>query len=340
MKRSPSEKDSLSFDTFCFMAVEEFLMKKNMTQTLKEFRSEWVRPDENVSLLSWYEISLKLQLSECMGNSSLPTVLENITHTLMQDSSTRMRKPVEVTALSRSKMVSTSGSFPLTSTAETENVDLDMLFSNPEESGRPSPIRSMPVLNDRKKGPLIKRQVDSKSKTSGTPGQGRLPEAAFLKALDRDLKIARENLMEATVLEAEKLSKMRRSRMSELEKAHVEEDLGRIKKQKCGCCCLSFSLVNLTLSVTNKAVIDLRKSWQSRENPVPCLDVDERLSKAPRCYDEVRVCMFCAQFFQNQPSYRPSFEAAAAEERRKAAEAKEIRDKQYWDPLKMCEKNR
>lgn len=317
-------------------------MKKNMTDTLSVFRSEWARPDENATLLSWYEISLKLQLSECMGNSNLPTVLENVTHTLMQDSSIRMRKPVEVKTLSRSKFM--YDNLPANSTTEVENVDLEtsLLSKKPEEGTRISPIRTMPTVSDRKKAPLIKRQLDSgiKSKGSGAPGLGRLPEAAFLKALDRDLKVARENLMDVTVLEAEKMSKMRRSRMSELEKAHVEEDLGRIKKQKCGCCGLSFSLVNLTLSVTNKAVIDLRKSWQSRENPVPCLDVDERLSKAPRCYDEVRVCMFCTQFFQNQPSYRPSFEAAAAEERRKAAEAKEIRDKQYWDPLKMCEKDR
>ena len=33
--------------TFCFLAMEEFLMKKNMTDTLEAFRNEWTeRPDE------------------------------------------------------------------------------------------------------------------------------------------------------------------------------------------------------------------------------------------------------------------------------------------------------
>lgn len=33
--------------TFCFMVIEEFLMKKNMSDTLDAFRNEWTtRPDD------------------------------------------------------------------------------------------------------------------------------------------------------------------------------------------------------------------------------------------------------------------------------------------------------
>ncbi len=31
---------------FCYLVLEEFLMKKNMTETLKHFREEWTRPDD------------------------------------------------------------------------------------------------------------------------------------------------------------------------------------------------------------------------------------------------------------------------------------------------------
>lgn len=38
------------FETFCFMAVEEFLMKKRMQRTLDVFREEWDRPSEVIPL--------------------------------------------------------------------------------------------------------------------------------------------------------------------------------------------------------------------------------------------------------------------------------------------------
>jgi hypothetical protein len=33
-------------ENFCYMVIEEFLMKKNMQCTLWEFRKEWKRPSE------------------------------------------------------------------------------------------------------------------------------------------------------------------------------------------------------------------------------------------------------------------------------------------------------
>ena len=39
------------FDTFCYMLIEDFLMQKNMANTLSAFRSEWVRPEEVSSLI-------------------------------------------------------------------------------------------------------------------------------------------------------------------------------------------------------------------------------------------------------------------------------------------------
>lgn len=41
---SPSSDSTL--ETFAFMLVEEFLMKKDMHETLDVFRSEWKRPAE------------------------------------------------------------------------------------------------------------------------------------------------------------------------------------------------------------------------------------------------------------------------------------------------------
>ena len=185
-----------------------------------------------------------------------------------------------------------------------------------------------------------------------------------MRSLHRDLAVAKENLLDIEVRETERSREMRRFCLSELEHAHAEESLGRKKKKRCGCCLQLFSYVNLPLSVSHKAIIDIRKSWVSahasnssmnEKSPSKTrtngdgsrqtisnawIDEDERLSVVPRCYDEVRVCTFCAQFFHALEKYRPSFDMVAHEAKRKAALEREKREKEYWDPLKMCEKDR
>ena len=57
-------------------------------------------------------------------------------------------------------------------------------------------------------------------------------------------------------------------------------------------------------------------------------------------YDQVLVCLFCTQFFQNQEEYRPSY-AVMVHSERKAAHLKVLeREKQYWDPLVMIDKDK
>lgn len=46
--------------TFCFLLVEEFLMKKNMTNTLNCFREEWNRPDDVRKFHSFHHLCLIL----------------------------------------------------------------------------------------------------------------------------------------------------------------------------------------------------------------------------------------------------------------------------------------
>ena len=67
---------------------------------------------------------------------------------------------------------------------------------------------------------------------------------------------------------------------------------------------------------------------------------DERWGVVPRCYDEVLVCLLCSQFFHKQAEYRPSFEQIRYEERKVAFMETKRREKEYWDPLRMCEKDR
>lgn len=69
-------------------------------------------------------------------------------------------------------------------------------------------------------------------------------------------------------------------------------------------------------------------------------EIDMMGSSVPRCYDTVGVCIFCAQFFHEPEDYRPSYQAIVYEEKKTAYFDKKRREREYWDPLKMLEKDR
>ena len=66
----------------------------------------------------------------------------------------------------------------------------------------------------------------------------------------------------------------------------------------------------------------------------------ERLSVVPRCYDEVSVCTFCAQFFQDSEQYRPSYDKIYYDERKAAHLKAKEKERLYWDPLQLVERDR
>ena len=294
------------------------------------------------------------------------TVIENMTSTLLEESSSRMRVPVEVavkglatlprpkstSALARPSDVFDSdindGADQEDRIAEAENKrkqELEKKRLKQEMTISKRIEENNHLLNERKiRRAFILRNKDSAldfGKPKPSP-ENWVPEVTRLRSLHRDLAVAKENLLDIEVRETEKNRELRRFKLSDLERAHLEESLGKKKLRECGCCRLSFSYVNLPLSVSHKAVLDLRKSWTlNRSVPVKTLfKDDERLGAVPRCYDEVRVCTFCAQFFSELEKYRPSFDAMALEERRKHNQERERREREYWDPLKMCEKDR
>ena len=197
-----------------------------------------------------------------------------------------------------------------------------------------------------------------------------IPEITRMKSLERDLSVAKETLADIMVREMGTMSMLKTFSVSDLEHARVAESLGKIHKMACGCCLQKFLPVNLPLKVSQKAVLDIRIRWSGglssatvfggssggggaledaasteeggkKTGAAPKDKFSEsRLSAVPRCYDEVRVCAFCAQFFHDQDSYRPSFLRITYDERRAAFFEAREREKQYWDPLKMCEKDR
>jgi len=157
-----------------------------------------------------------------------------------------------------------------------------------------------------------------------------------------------------------------RKKLDALTQNHVEEQLGIKKKRECALCCQSYSDINLPCTVSLKAVVDLRKFWDAQRSQEDHEEEDENNAadgteakkkpkqkkrrpataptkptmRAPLCYDRVKVCRFCAQFFSGkQDDYRPSYQMKMAQrtQRLDAEEAK--REKAYWDPLATIQKD-
>ena len=86
----------------------------------------------------------------------------------------------------------------------------------------------------------------------------------------------------------------------------VKEKYSCKKRPECAVCCHPFLAINLPMAISYKAVMDLRESWGVDIPP------DPHLAKPPRCYDTVRVCLFCSQFFEDTNMYRPADSSTTA----------------------------
>jgi len=207
-------------------------------------------------------------------------------------------------------------------------------------------------------------------------GENWIPEISRFKSLERDLIVAKENLTDIILREQSTAREMKQFRTTDLQRAKLAEELrlAHSHKVECGCCLLQFLPCNLPLKVSQKAVLDIRIKWSGKltsstvfggVNPSLSTNQEivtatislpesppkpgkktliekmaERLSALPRCYDDVPVCTFCAQFFHDQDEYRPSYLKITHEERKAVRMEAREREKAWWDPLKMVEKDR
>jgi len=95
------------------------------------------------------------------------------------------------------------------------------------------------------------------------------------------------------------------------------------------------------MAVPLKAILDIRDSWGDAFDPegVREIKVNPNLRRAPACYNERKVCAFCAQLFdQQQDTYRPSWEAKEAERVRLKEIEEEKERKVLDDPLTQMTK--
>jgi hypothetical protein len=166
-----------------------------------------------------------------------------------------------------------------------------------------------------------------------------IPEVIRFRSIHRDLATLDTNLKSTLTMETELNRELRSFQLNELDKSHLEEELGVSKKLSCGCCLQSYSQINLPMTIPMKAVIDIRKKWSHGKRGWWSED-DERIEFLPKCYEGIKICLYCSQFFHQQDFYRPSFDSIKKEQKEQTKNELKRLEKEYWDPLKMIEKDR
>ena len=91
------------------------------------------------------------------------------------------------------------------------------------------------------------------------------------------------------------------------------ERLGFIKKQRCAVCTREYTLENLPAVVSYRAVEKLREGWSAQFGTTAVKDA--RYAAATKLYDQVRVCVFCFQYFDPDADEPTSKQSGASPRR-------------------------
>ena len=160
------------------------------------------------------------------------------------------------------------------------------------------------IASSASKLPSLKEQARRRvaKMNRGFSNQHWMPMKQRMKMAHRDLKVAKTNI------DSQKRWESILSNRQEIVVPGSEKEMQRAKEvdkvkgkrsMECALCAQPYHLLNLPMQISYKAIIDVRESWGVDIPPNPLL------AKVPRCYDMVRVCTFCSQFFQNSEDYRP-----------------------------------
>lgn len=307
------------------------------------------------------------------------SVLENLVQALIHESSVRNRRNPELTVSGLAAMPKAS-TLPSVNNSNSDESRLNPLPSPSKSQQRPSSTqinnkssdhesrKSKPSLHSKRLPENMERFLSSNKSNNKLSSENWIPDDVRMRSFHRDLLNVKEILDDTKRLESSLNKEMKRLMVSDLERAKTEETLDATKKLPCGCCMQDFLYVNLPMKVSRKAILDLRVKWSGKlssstvfrsssvreltnslaETSLPSgrtqkktqEEIDALNATFPRCYDKVGVCCFCAQFFQEPEEYRPSYQMITYQERKAAHFENKRREREYWDPLKMMEKDR
>eukprot|EP00981_Chlorochromonas_danica_P003377 scaffold647_cov253-Ochromonas_danica.AAC.15 len=308
------------------------------------------------------------------------TVLANLVSALVKESSVRNRRTAEVTISGLAMMPKTPSVLPPIETVVRPDSPLASprrppplrsAITTAATNNNNNNNNNNNTANTNNKPMILRRLTDNYDRFSQTKPkpsvENWIPEDARMRTIQRNIMFAKETLENTMKLENSLAREMKRLLVSDLQRAKMEESLDVTKKIPCGCCTQDFLYVNLPMKVSRKAIVDIRIKWSGKlSSSTVFLGLSYRdlmnegngesgkgtggggngsgtaasYDTVPLCYDEVGVCVFCAQFFQEPEVYRPSFAMITHQERKAAFMEAKRKEQEYWDPLKMVEEDR
>jgi len=151
------------------------------------------------------------------------------------------------------------------------------------------------------------------------------------------MRMIRDEIQNAQFKEDERKREQRRlkkwqTETSDLDLEKVKDKYAQKRRQFCSLCEQQYLALNLPMTVSYKAIMDLRLSWGHT-------GVDSILSKPPRCYDVVRVCIFCAQFFDS-PQGQEAYRSTKARSNKTLGDFDEIGSNDLYEPVKDITRGR
>ena len=151
------------------------------------------------------------------------------------------------------------------------------------------------------------------------------------------MRMIRDEIANASFKEEERHREQRRlkkwqTETTALELEKVKDKYSQKRCKFCALCEQQYLPLNLPMTVSYKAIMDLRLSWGHTEDNNPIL------SKPPRCYDTVRVCTFCAQFFDS-PKGQEAYRSIKPKTNNKLSEFDEIGSNDLYESVHNIDGN-
>lgn len=315
--------------------------------------------------------------STSSGGGGQKTVLESLVKALVKSSAVKNRRSEEVTVSGLATLPRRTALPPMNTQELEEDLEQEQQQQQRSPSVKESPSKTnntslsskmrSPDEKQRSRQSIVSKRSHGDSMLMTRSGKTHsmeawIPETARMRQFHRDIQNVKEIIYDTKVLEDSLGREMKRLMVSELDRAKTEEALDATRKIPCGCCTQLFLSVNLPMKVSRKAILDIRVKWSGKLNSSTvfrgssirelvdamekkagkkkAIDDEGFASAVPRCYDQVGVCRFCAQFFAEPEDYRPSYQNITFQERKVAHFDQKRREREYWDPLKMLEKDR
>lgn len=303
--------------------VQDYLCKAGLSETLASFRRESgaLSGFGYDSDAAWMEIAAKLQLPEADSDGTR-SVLARLVESYVKDCSLRMRVSSE--ALFTKLAAKPKPSRPVnqrTSPRQGDVVDVRAPVKGVASPIEPNPSGKQDLSPLTRHSPTQRhssKELESSAKEGSTRRKSRGRDKRFVKtgvnalpvssenwlpfrmrmdSVGRSMLIAHANLQTARVHCASNDKYRGVSNLTEYRQFLVQEELLLKKRLSCGCCEVKFPSINFPMQVSLKAILDRRKKWDASYDTGSTTTL---LTVAPRNYDQVDVCLFCAQFFHDQ----------------------------------------